>query len=73
MSIVETKVDHPEYGHVIFYNLSTRQKQVIKDLEGYKTFANNVVGQNHMLAEELKRVTKKASILEGDLHKLLNK
>lgn len=43
---VETKIKHPNYGHVIFYNLSPRQLEIIEDI-AILSKAFNLLNKNY--------------------------
>ena len=45
------KVDHPEFGHVIFHGATTRQIEVLESLKKTCLLADDVIAQNKMLAD----------------------
>jgi hypothetical protein len=47
----EIKVDHPEFGHVIFHGATARQIEVLESLKANCAIANDVIAQNKMLAD----------------------
>lgn len=52
---IETKIKHPTFGHVIFYNLSPRQIEALNDLVAKSALLEDVLEQNRMLAEMLNK------------------
>ncbi len=50
----EIKVDHPEFGHVIFHGATARQIEVLESLKANCAIANDVIAQNKMLADMIK-------------------
>ena len=46
-----TKVDHPEFGHVIFNDITPRQLDVLENLKKTCLLADDVIAQNKMLAD----------------------
>mgnify|MGYP006253022415 CR=1 FL=1 len=47
----EIKVDHPEFGHVIFHGATPRQIEVLESLKKTCLLAEDVIAQNKMLAD----------------------
>ena len=47
----EIKVDHPEFGHVIFHGATARQIEVLESLKHTCSIANDVIAQNKMLVD----------------------
>ena len=47
----EIKVDHPEFGHVIFHGATARQIEVLESLKANCAIADDVIAQNKMLAD----------------------
>tara|TARA_R110000824_G_scaffold113937_2_gene264046 strand:- start:1162 stop:1422 length:261 start_codon:yes stop_codon:yes gene_type:complete len=47
----EIKVDHPEFGHVIFHGATARQKDVLENISLDLELINDVLAQNKMLGD----------------------
>jgi len=61
----EIKVDHPEFGHVIFHGITPRQKDVLESLKKTCLLAENVIAQNKMLAAIIKDKDKQIEKLKS--------
>ena len=47
----EIKVDHPEFGHVIFHGATARQIEVLENLKTNCMLTDDVLAQNKMLGD----------------------
>ena len=61
----EIKVDHPEFGHVIFHGPTARQIEVLESLKANCAIADDVIAQNKMLADIIKDKDKEIEKLKS--------
>ena len=61
----EIKVDHPEFGHVIFHGPTARQIEVLENLKANCAIADDVIAQNKMLADIIKDKDKEIEKLKS--------
>jgi len=47
----EIKVDHPEFGHVIFHGATPRQIDVLENLKANCMLTDDILAQNNMLGD----------------------
>ena len=45
------KVDHPEFGHVIFHGATPRQIEVLESLKTNCALSEDIIAQNKMLGD----------------------
>ena len=60
----EIKVNHPEFGHVIFHGATARQIEVLESLKKTCLLAEDVIAQNKMLADIIKDKEKEIAKLK---------
>jgi len=65
-----TKVDHPEFGHVIFNDITPRQLDVLENLKTKCIIADDVIAQNKMLADIISDKEDEIKELKAEIFKL---
>ena len=65
-----TKVDHPEFGHVIFNDITPRQLDVLENLKKTCLLADDVIAQNKMLADIISDKEDEIKELKAEIFKL---
>ena len=66
----EIKVDHPEFGHVIFHGPTARQIEVLENLKKDCKLLDDVITQNKMLGDMIINKDKEIEKWKGELKKL---
>jgi hypothetical protein len=66
----EIKVDHPEFGHVIFHGATARQMEVLENLKNTCAIADDIIAQNKMLADMIINKDKEIEKWKEELKKL---
>jgi hypothetical protein len=66
------KVDHPEFGHVIFNYITPRQLDVLDSLKDRCTIADDVIAQNKMLADIILDRDREVKKLKQEIFNLKN-
>ena len=61
----EIKVNHPEFGHVIFHGATARQIEVLESFKKTCLLAEDVIAQNKMLAGIIKDKEKEIEKLKS--------
>ena len=65
-----TKVDHPEFGHVIFNDITPRQLDVLENLKTKCIIADDVIAQNKMLTDIISDKEDEIKELKAEIFKL---
>ena len=68
----EIKVDHPEFGHVIFHGITPRQRDILENYNDNCTLTNDVVAQNKMLGDMLINQNEEIEKLKEEIKRLKN-
>ena len=66
----EIKVDHPEFGHVIFHGATARQIEVLENLKTNCMLTDDILAQNNMLGDMVRDQDKIIEKLVEEIKKL---
>lgn len=64
------KVEHPEFGHVIFNYITPRQLDVLDSLKAKCTIVDDVIAQNNILADIISDRDREIGELKVEIFKL---
>jgi hypothetical protein len=69
----EMKVKHPEYGHVIFYDITPRQRDVLENFTDGLILTDDILAKNKMLADKVREQNTEIKKLKSKITELKSK